>query len=94
MDQPDKQNETCDLMEDDCHSEPKLTKAKLYAKFDHLFGEFCDFNISIKSLFQSAEDMNNDQQGCFEPQANSFGDLIEIVAKWIKDVNALYGINM
>lgn len=35
----------------------------------------------------SVEDVNNDQQGCYEPQANSFQDSIKKVAKLINNVH-------
>lgn len=80
-----KQNELIDLMDDDCNLE--MVKTKLHVEFNHLFGEFCDLNISVKRLFVSAEDMKSDQQCWFEPQANSFREFIEQVVTWIKDVH-------
>lgn len=82
-----KKNEMLQLMDDDSNLE--VVENKLTGEFNELFGEFCELNTSVRALFQqctSEEDMNKDQQGWFEPKANTFKGFTEQVDRWIKDV--------
>lgn len=82
-----KKNEMLHLMDDDGNLE--VIKTKLAVEFNHIFGEFCELNVSVKELFRqivSEKDMDNDQQHWFEPKANSFREFSEQVDVWINEV--------
>lgn len=80
----EKRNEMLQLMEEDGNVE--IVKTKLSTEFNHIFGEFCKLNTSVKGLFQQAvsrEDMDNDQQHWFEPKADAMRSLVDNVDAWI-----------
>lgn len=84
----EKKNEMLQLMEDDGNVE--IVKTKLATEFNHIFGEFCELNTTVKGLFQQAvsrEDMDNDQQHWFEPKADAMRSFVDNVDAWIKEVH-------
>lgn len=82
-----KKNEMRHLMDDD--GDLEVVKTKVAVEFNHIFGEFCELNVSVKGLLQqivSERDMDNDQQHWFEPKANLFREFSDQVGVWINEV--------